>query len=71
MKDRKNIECLVNPTKEEVLEREPLLAFSFYLSEKNNILLYLSDEIIKNLDKGFGDRINTILIGDTSKWIWF
>jgi hypothetical protein len=71
MKDRKNIKCLVNPTKEEILEREPLIAFSFYLSDKNNLLLHLSDEILENLDKGFGDTMNTKLIGDASSWTWF
>lgn len=71
MKDRKNIKCLVNPTKEEILEREPLIAFSFYLSDKNNLLLHLSDEIIENLDKGFGTNIDTKIIGDASSWVWF
>jgi hypothetical protein len=71
MKDRKNIKCLINPTREEILEREPLIAFSFYLSDKNNLLLNLSDEILENLDKGFGDKIDTKLIGDASSWTWF
>jgi len=71
MKDRINIKCLVNPTLEEILEREPLLAFSFYLSEKNNLLLDLSDKILKNLDKGFGDTIYTEFIANASSWTWF
>lgn len=71
MKDRKNIKCLINPTREEILEREPLIAFSFYLSDKNSLLLNLSDEILENLDKGFGDKIDTKLIGDASSWTWF
>lgn len=66
-------ECLVNPTEEEILTREPLMAFSFYLSGRNNLLLSLSDEIIENLDKGFS--MNTIqggLIGHASTlmWLW-
>lgn len=71
MNYRKNIEYLVNPTQEEILEREPLIAFSFYLSNKNNLLLHLSDEILENLDKGFGEKINTKLIGEASFWTWF
>ncbi|MEI7596797.1 MAG: hypothetical protein WCK02_13685 [Bacteroidota bacterium] len=71
MKNRKNIKCLVNPTRAEILEREPLITFSFYLSDKNNLLLSLSDEIVENLDKGFGETINTKLIGDASSWTWF
>lgn len=66
-------EGLVNLTKEEILTREPLIAFSFYLSGRNNILLSLSDKIIENLDKGFS--MNTIQGGlidhaSTLMWLW-
>lgn len=65
-------ECLVNPTEEEILTREPLIAFSFYLSDKNNILLSVSDEITENLDKGFtNNSIHTDLIGRASTLMWF
>jgi hypothetical protein len=46
-------ECLINPTEEERFTREPLMAFSFYLSGHNDVLLLISDEIIDNLDNGF------------------
>ena len=67
------MECLINPTEKQILEREPLLAFSFYLSGRNNILLHLSDEIIKKLDDGFqdGKSVNGILIGEASTSMWF
>jgi hypothetical protein len=73
MKNRNNIECLINPTREKVLEREPLLAFSFYLSERNNNVLQLSDEILINLELGFsdGNKINTSIIGNASISMWF
>ena len=64
---------LINPTEEERLSREPLLAFSFYLSNNNNMLLTLLNEIIENLDKGFSSTsIDTNLVGRTSMlmWIW-
>jgi len=66
-------ECLVNPTEEEILTREPLIGLSFYLSDRNNVLLSISDEIIENLDKGFS--MNTIHGGpighaSTLMWLW-
>jgi hypothetical protein len=73
MKDRRNFKVLFNPTQDQRLEREPLLAFSFYLSGKNNILLSLSDTIIEQLDEGFSDRknLNINLIGEASSSFWF
>jgi len=73
MKNRKNIECLINPTREQVLEREPLLAFSVYLSERNNNVLQLSDEILSNLELGFNDgrHIDATIIGNASVSMWF
>jgi len=73
MKSGDKLECLINPTEEQRLEREPLLAFSFYLSGRNNILLHLSDEIIKKLDDGFNDgqRVNGALIEEASTSMWF
>ncbi len=68
-----NKKCLLNPTEEERLTREPLIAFSFYLSGRNNILLSISDEIIENLDKGFTNNpIHGGLIGHASTlmWLW-
>jgi hypothetical protein len=70
MKSR--LEILINPTEEEIFAREPLIAFSFYLSGCNNLLLSLSDEIIDNLDKGFlGSTIDTGYVGKASASMWF
>ena len=68
----KRRKLLLNPTKDELLQEEPLLAFSFYLSCKNNILLETKDEIIECLDKGFqGERLNTGFIGHASVMMWY
>lgn len=65
---------LINPTWDEMVEREPLLKFSFYLSSRNNVLLALSDEIIEKLDEGFSNPqvINAGLVSDVSTltWLW-
>lgn len=71
MKNRRNSKCLINPTEEEIIENEPLIVFSYYLSEKNNLLLDLSDKILENLDKGFGSEIYTEFIGKASSMTWF
>lgn len=49
------------------------MAFSFYLSGRNNVLLLLSDEIIDNLDNGFiGSTIKAGFIdrASTLSWLW-
>ncbi len=66
-------ESLLNPTEEQLLEREPLLAFSFYLSGRVLVLCDLADEIVANLDQGFSaETINGGVIGraDTLMWFW-
>ncbi len=70
---RRRRETLFNPTWEEMVEREPLLAFSFYLSGRVNVLLDLGDEIVTLLDEGFaadctyGDKIER---ASTLMWLW-
>ena len=54
---KQRMNCLINPTEEERINREPLLLFSFYLSVKNNLLLKTLDDIIENLDNGFSDDL--------------
>lgn len=71
---KQRFSILIDPTWNEMVEREPLLLFSFYLSGRNNILLELSDEIIENLDKAFStssilqhefiDKASTLI------WLW-
>lgn len=65
--------CLINPTEEEIFERDPLLLFSLYLSGRVKVLCVIGDEIIENLDKGFSagfidsgriDRAESLM------WLW-
>ena len=73
MKGRRINRTLINPTEEERLKREPLIKFSFYLSERNNSVISLLDEIIELLDDGFKSKnsIDGIKIGDASSKMWF
>jgi len=70
---RQNLQVLINPTWEEMLEREPLTGFSFFLSGRVNVLLGVADEILENLDQGFskesvdGSRIDR---AETLLWLW-
>ena len=65
--------ALVNPTWEQMVERDPLLVYSNYLSGRVHVLLDLSDEIILNLDQGFsGQLIDAGKVGraDSLMWLW-
>src|ERR1017187_2654646 len=65
--------CLINPSEEESVEREPLIAFSFYLSGRVAVLCSFADEIIGSLDQGFsgecvdGDRVGR---AESLMWLW-
>jgi hypothetical protein len=66
-------DVLINPTWDQVVEREPLIAFSFYLSGRTNVLLDIADEIIGNLDQAFsaaivdGGRVDR---AESLMWLW-
>jgi hypothetical protein len=67
----KNWEVLVNPSWEDQVAREPLLAFSFVLSTRHNQLTTIADEILDNLDKGISkERIDTTYITKAGILIW-
>lgn len=53
--EKRHTAPLINPTWEEMTAREPLLAFSFYLSGRVNVLLGIADEVVRHLDDGFSD----------------
>jgi len=64
---------LINPTWEQVVQREPLIAFSFYLSGRINVLLAFADEIIENLDRGFSGMVkdgSRIERAESLMWLW-
>ena len=48
-------EPLINPTWEQIVERDPLMSFSHYLSGRVHVLLALADEILEHLDQGFSE----------------
>jgi hypothetical protein len=63
---------LVNPTWEQSVEREPLLAFSHYLSGRVNVLCAFADEIIENLDKGLaGECVDGGRVERAESLMWF
>jgi hypothetical protein len=64
---------LLNPTWEQLVAREPLIAFSWYLSGRRNVLVAIAAEIIENLDQAFagaaveGDRLER---AESLMWLW-
>ncbi|MEN6577983.1 MAG: hypothetical protein ABFD90_16695, partial [Phycisphaerales bacterium] len=72
MRDRFR-EVLVNPTWEQIVERDPLIAFSFCLSGRVGVLLSVADEIIEHLDAGFrGDCVDfdRVARAESLMWLW-
>lgn len=66
-------EPLINPTWEQVVEREPLMAFSLYLSGRVNVLLALKEEILWHLDEGFSAaRVDGRHVerAESLMWLW-
>src|SRR5271166_1019795 len=66
-------DVLINPTWEQVVEREPLIAFSFYLSGRINVLLAFACEIIENLDRGFSSTVvdgGRVERAESLMWLW-
>ena len=66
-------EVLVNPTWEQMVEREPLIAFSWYLSGRKNVLLAVADEIIETLDRAFSGPVvdgGGIDRAESLMWLW-
>ena len=69
----RELEVLINPTWEEMVSREPLLAFSFALSTRNNQLATIADEILDNLDKGISKNLidsTYVTRAGISVWLW-
>jgi hypothetical protein len=55
---------LINPSWEQMVERDPLIAFSWYLSSRKNVLLGIAAEIVENLDVERFDRAESLM------WLW-
>lgn len=70
---RRNKGVLFNPTWEQMVERDPLIAFSWYLCGRTSVLLYISDEIVENLDRGFTTEVihgELIDRAESLMWLW-
>jgi hypothetical protein len=64
--------ALVNPTWAQIVEREPLIAFSHYLSGRVNVLCSFADEIVENLDNGFsGQCVDGRRVERAESLMWF
>ncbi len=64
---------LINPTWEEIVARDPLMAFSHYLSGRVHVLLELADEIIEHLDQGFSEACvdgGRVQRAESLMWLW-
>jgi hypothetical protein len=66
-------DVLINPTWERVIEREPMILFSWYLSGRKNVLLTIANEIIENLDGAFADSVidgGKLDSAESLFWLW-
>jgi hypothetical protein len=66
-------EPLFNPSWEQVVAREPLIAFSHYLSGRVNVLFAFAAELLENLDAGFSDeRVDggKVERAESLMWLW-
>jgi len=64
---------LVNPTWEQSVERDPLIAFSHYLCGRVHVLLAIADEITENLDSGFSEQVidgGQVERAESLMWLW-
>jgi len=63
----------VNPTWDEIVDRDPLVAFSWYLSGRKSVLLSIGAEIIDNLDHAFSGAVINGALTDRAEslmWLW-
>ncbi len=64
---------LVNPTWVQIVERDPLMAFSHYLCGRVNVLFSVADEVVENLDRGFSSQpidFARIERWESLMWLW-
>jgi hypothetical protein len=69
----RKLEVLINPTWEQEVKREPLLAFSFILSTRNNQLSTIADEILDLLDSGISEELidgSKVTKAGILMWLW-
>jgi hypothetical protein len=64
---------LLNPTQEQIFDRDPVSFFSFYLSGRVSVLSALADEIIENLERGFSaprTNFESVARAESLMWLW-
>lgn len=65
-------EVLINPTWEQIIERDPLIKFSFYLAGRVQVLATTADEIVDQLDNGFaGPCVDGGRVARAESLMWF
>lgn len=72
MRDRFK-QALINPTWEQIVERDPLMAYSHYLSGRVHVLLAIADEVVENLDAGFSAECvdgGRLVRAESLMWLW-
>lgn len=66
-------QMMVDPTWEEIVERDPLVAFSWYLSGRASVLRSVAAEIVEYLDRGFSATVVDFAHVDRAEslmWLW-
>jgi hypothetical protein len=64
---------LLNPTGDQMVERDPLIAFSWYLSGRKNVLLAIAAEIVENLDQACSGPVvdgGRFERAESLMWLW-
>jgi hypothetical protein len=66
---------LINPTWEQIVENDPIMAFSHYLSGRIAVLVRNADMILEHLDCGFADApefVDGDFVGraESLMWLW-
>lgn len=65
--------CLIDPTEEQFFERDPMAAFSLFLSGRVNVLCSFAQETIESLDKGFDSKCidgKAVERAESLMWLW-
>jgi len=64
---------LNNPTWDEVVDRYPLMKFSFYLQGRVNVLFDIARKIVENLDNSYDEEcvnMERVMDAESLMWLW-
>lgn len=65
--------CLIDPREDQFFERDPVAAFSFFLSGRVNVLCSFAQETIESLDQGFASKCidgKAVERAESLMWLW-